>query len=236
MRADDRLKPEQQRIRLSDRQVDVWSVSLAVDGVGCDTLSAAERDRRDLLSGDDRLRFERRHAALREIVSRYVGASPADVPLVAGQGEKPRLVDRSFALSLADAEDLALVAVARARVGVDVEPLGDLPLAELDDLAAFTLSDRERDAWRTAADPLLAYQRAWTRKEAYLKAIGEGLDRHMAVEVEVSAGSEPPRLLGVAGQAVTGWTLMDLDPASGFVGALAIEHPAPKLRTRVFQL
>jgi 4'-phosphopantetheinyl transferase len=208
------LKPEQQRIRLSDRQVDVWSVSLAVDGVGCDTLSAAERDRRDLLSGDDRLRFERRHAALREIVSRYVGASPADVPLVAGQGEKPRLVDRSFALSLADAEDLALVAVARARVGVDVEPLGDLPLAELDDLAAFTLSDRERDAWRTAADPLLAYQRAWTRKEAYLKAIGEGLDRHMAVEVEVSAGSEPPRLLGVAGQAVTGWTLMDLDPAS----------------------
>jgi 4'-phosphopantetheinyl transferase len=230
------LKPEQQRIRLSDRQVDVWSVSLAVDGVGCDTLSAAERDRRDLLSGDDRLRFERRHAALREIVSRYVGASPADVPLVAGQGEKPRLVDRSFALSLADAEDLALVAVARARVGVDVEPLGDLPLAELDDLAAFTLSDRERDAWRTAADPLLAYQRAWTRKEAYLKAIGEGLDRHMAVEVEVSAGSEPPRLLGVAGQAVTGWTLMDLDPASGFVGALAIEHPAPKLRTRVFQL
>jgi 4'-phosphopantetheinyl transferase len=232
MRADDQSKLVPQRIRLADDQVDVWAVSLAIDTVDGDILSAAERERRDHLVGDQRLRFERRHAALREIASRYVGASPAEVALVAERGEKPRLVDGSFALSLADSEALALVAVARARVGVDVEPVGDLPLPELDDLAAFTLSERERVAWRTAADPLLAYQRSWTRKEAYLKAIGEGLDRHLAVEVEVSAGSEAPRLLSVAGQTVSGWTLMDLDPAPGFVGALAIEHPAPKLRTR----
>jgi 4'-phosphopantetheinyl transferase len=108
-------------------------------------------------------------------------------------------------------------------VGIDVERVR----GGLDGLVPRVLSEREREALRAwpgeqAGEAFLA---AWTRKEAFLKARGEGLGRDPA-SVEVSLGpGEPARLLAVAGEpgAERRWTLEAVDVGPGYVAAVAAE-------------
>lgn len=209
-----------ERRRPTAGAVDVWRVRLGEADVA--TLSAAERARADRRRGDDRRRFAASHTAIRAIVAEYVGVMPAELRLAAPYGEKPRVAGAELELSLAHSGDLALVAVAGSPVGVDFEVVDDLPDDEIDDLAEFTLTERELAAL-AALEPHLrrrAFLRAWTRKEACLKAVGRGLgDRSLA---EIDVGDEPYERIALTDEAITSVTVVDLEPAPGFVGAVAL--------------
>jgi 4'-phosphopantetheinyl transferase len=105
-------------------------------------------------------RYVARQGAVREILARYTGVSPARLELVRSGLGKPMVAGTAVHFSVSDSDDLALVAIARREVGVDVEQI------------------RERPAARRAA-PLgtRAFFERWTRIEATGKALGTGLAR-----------------------------------------------------------
>ena len=201
--------------------VDVWRVAL---NLGCDAdidehiavLSHDERVRLALRHGAVRERFARAHAALRRIVATYEGVAAAAVELSTPYGSGPR-TRTGLELSLSHSDEIALVAVATTPVGVDVESLvvAECAGGDLEDMAEMTLSDRELEILSESAPHMrpVAWLRSWTRKEAWIKANGSGLADQSLSEIDVSRTT-----LG-------GHALVDLTPAAGYVGAVAVAHP-----------
>jgi 4'-phosphopantetheinyl transferase len=192
-------------------------------------LSPSEADRaRAFRDPADGRRFAAFRAALRSILGDYLGLPPAAVPIGVAPSGKPRLAPAAVSdgapplvFSLAHAAGFGLVAVAREPVGVDIETAAAARFEPR--LAPRVLSAAER-AVHTALPPDTragAFLRLWTRKEAYLKATGEGLARDPAT-VTVSA-DETARLIAVDGRPgeAARWHLHHLEPWPGTVGALA---------------
>jgi 4'-phosphopantetheinyl transferase len=229
---------------LTATAVHLWRIDLAglvaqaerlAETLAPDELARAARFR----FARDRLRFIAGRAALRAILARYLGVAPREVAFVYGAHGKPALTpgpplpsqrgrgpggEAQIQFNVAHSAELALVAVARGRaVGVDVEMLRPLP--ELAPMIDKVCTPRERVALRALPDAErpAAFFNLWTRKEAVLKARGDGLG--MALDrVEVALG-EPARLLRLDGdpQAAQRWSLRALAPAPGYVAALAVE-------------
>jgi 4'-phosphopantetheinyl transferase len=76
-----------------------------------------------------------------------------------------------------------------------------------------------------------AFFHIWTRKEAFLKALGLGLSHGLERFAVAVPPDEPVRILHIDGDPAAGarWSLSELAPARGYVGALAIEAPAPRV-------
>ncbi|MGO8698131.1 MAG: 4'-phosphopantetheinyl transferase family protein [Limisphaerales bacterium] len=126
-----------------------------------------------------------------------------------------------------------MLAITRAdAIGIDVERIR--PLIEADHLVARFFSARENAVFHDLppAQKPVAFFNLWTRKEAWLKATGQGIgDLLHAVEVSFLPG-EPARFLSLPedAQATASWILHELEPPSGFVAALAISAQTTSLR------
>jgi 4'-phosphopantetheinyl transferase len=196
---------------------DVWAVALDADVA--DALSPNERARANRRGGDERRRFIASHSAVRAIVASYLNLTPDAVDLSASYGQPLQVADGALTVSLAHAGERALVAVAAAETGVDVEHLANLPADEVEEMAAFCLTRHELG--ELAALPVAAHQvaflRLWTRKEAYLKACGKGIADQALAAVEVGLASEAT-VIAPTGAVLR---LVDLDPEAGYVGAVA---------------
>jgi 4'-phosphopantetheinyl transferase len=109
-------------------------------------------------------------------------------------------------------------------VGVDVESVR--PIKNADDLVTRFFSKREDELFQRVVteQKAAAFFNLWTRKEALLKATGEGITRSLSlVEVSFLPG-ESARLLAISGdaKAAEAWVIKELSPAEGFAGAIAI--------------
>jgi 4'-phosphopantetheinyl transferase len=126
---------------------------------------------------------------LRLLLGGHVGADPATLRFeltcaVCGSHEhgRPALADDGDgapSFSLSHSGDVAVVAIAPERVGVDVEVVR--PRRYLDRVARRVLTDGELAQWGALREPqqLAMFLRAWTAKEAYLKMLGVGLTRSL---------------------------------------------------------
>jgi 4'-phosphopantetheinyl transferase len=218
---------------LSPGRVHVWSIDLErppdrfVRSLSADERSRAARFR----FAHDRARYVVAHGALRALLGRYLQRPPASIGFRVGPRGKPALAQSPPALhfNLAHSESLALVAVALGhQVGVDVERLRPLP--DLRGVAAHSFSPAENTCLAAvpAGGELEAFYQCWTRKEAIIKATGEGLNRPLdSFDVTLGAGRAAAmlRLEGEPG-APRRWTLLELRPATGFVGAIAAREPS----------
>lgn len=131
--------------------------------------------------------------------------------------------------NISNSGDMALLAVAFDRdLGVDVERIRD----NLDHagLAKRYFAAEERDKLRglPESQQLTGFFDCWTRKEAFLKAIGKGLTYPLDRAI-VSVGSEPCRLLSLDGDqaAAAEWSLVAVHPAPGYVAAIALPGSEP---------
>jgi 4'-phosphopantetheinyl transferase len=220
--------------------VHVWAISLQVCGemFRCLTamLAAAERRRAELFHFDrDRNRFVVSRGTLRMILGRYLRAPPASIEFEQESHGKPLLAGHwakiGLHFNLTHCEDLALLAIARDRtVGIDLERIRALNGAQ--EMAANFCSQRENAELQALppAEREAAFFRLWTCKEAWLKAIGDGIGTSLQ-EVEVSLGREAARYMGLPhGMGTTkDWNLFELNPAAGFIAALAVPGQVPKL-------
>jgi len=227
---------------LSEGEVHVWQAGL---DAGCQlpALSAT-------LAEDERVRAGRFHAPkdrdhfiaarglLRAILARYLGTSPAALCFTYGPRGKPMLAADSnpgdLRFNLAHSRGLALYAVIRGReVGVDVEHIAARGEAGIADRF---FSPREAATLRSLPAALRrdAFYVCWTRKEAYIKARGDGLALDLSqFDVSIAPG-EPAALLRHEGEPnASRWSLTALDVAPGYAAALCVEgpHSPPICRT-----
>lgn len=199
----------------------------------------------DELSRARRFHFERdarryvlAHAALRRILAGYLAVSPPALRFEVNAYGKPSLAsgaapgDAGLTFNLSHSGELALLGVAAGRpVGVDIElvrpELATRQIAE----RFFSPAEVLALAALTTADWVHAFFRCWTRKEAFVKARGEGLSLPLdSFDVTLRPG-EPPALLrvGAGPAAAQAWTIVspsvDLDDkhhvAAVTVGAVA---------------
>ncbi len=218
---------------LGPGEVHVWraALDLAPSAVArlVPLLCDEERQRGDrFIRGELTRRFIAAHAMTRDVLSRYLRCDPETLHFSRGAHGKPFLQDaRGLRFNLSHSHERALLAVCRDReVGVDLEWIRDDVTRE--GIAQRFFSPHEVGAL-TALPP--AWQAAgffncWTRKEAYLKALGSGLA--IALDrFDVSlAPHEPARLLADRGNAdLERWDLTALDPGEGYAGALVVETP-----------
>jgi 4'-phosphopantetheinyl transferase len=211
--------------------VHVWSVWLDSSEARVDefaaTLSSDEVERASRFRFDrHRRRYICGRGALREILGEYLGADPHALTFAYGTHGKPSLRShpaKGVSFNVSHSEDLALIAVASGQIelGVDVEAERSMP--DGDDIASrfFAPSEVERLRGLPAALRERAFFECWTRKEAYLKALGDGLARPLdAFEVTFGPGTQGElRVVGDDSESAR-WTLLPLEPASGFAGAL----------------
>ena len=227
---------------LADHEVHVWRAQLDLPASQFQELSslltADELERANRFSFErDRQRFIAARGILRSILSRYLTICPEQVRFAYNQYGKPFLgpefTSRLLNFNLAHSGSMALYAVTRKlEIGVDVERA--CPNFEYEEIAKQFFSVNEVAALHTipAERKLDAFYTCWTRKEAYLKAHGQGLSLPLD-SFEVSfAPWEPPRLLMTRHepQARALWRILDLSPGPGYVGALAVREMRCRFR------
>jgi 4'-phosphopantetheinyl transferase len=219
-------------LALTGNEVQVWCTSLdrPPDYVSqlAQTLTGDERERASRFKFErHRRRFIVGRGVLRLLLGRYLGLEPGSVRFKYGRQGKPELADSTAPLkfNLSHSEELALYAVTyNQEVGIDLEAIR--PLDDLEGIAQRFFSAAENTALATLPPALkqIGFFNCWTRKEAYIKAIGDGLMYPLdQFDVSLLPG-EPARLLRIQKdpQALNRWSLHHLAPAPGYVGALAV--------------
>jgi 4'-phosphopantetheinyl transferase len=219
-------------LQITPAEVHLWQAALDVPparaGQLAGGLSPDERQRADAFHFErDRAHFIAARAFLREVLGRYVGLPSPAVRFRYGPSGKPEIeAGGPIQFNLSHSGELALLAVAQGRaVGVDVErmrpdfagePMARRFFAPGEVAALLDLPEYMRE---------LAFYRCWTRKEAYLKARGDGLSFPLdQFEVTLTPG-EPARLLRVQGDEgeAARWHLEHIEAGAGYVAALAVE-------------
>ena len=195
------------------------------------TLAPAELRRADRFHfPHDRDRFIAGRGLLRTVLARSLGVNARSVQFAYGPHGKPELAgsfsDCGLRFNLAHCESLALLAIThRAKIGVDLERIRILP--DMGELVSRFFSPRESTVFQILppAQQPQAFFNLWTRKEAWLKATGEGISQYLSqVEVTFSPGEMAqlvslPEHIAPKGQ----WSLCDLRPMEEFAAAIAVE-------------
>ena len=181
----------------------------------------------------DRHRFIAARAALRRILAAYLDSAPADLVFSLGRQGKPALANLGLEFNLSHSGGCGLLAVTRGRrVGVDVERVRADFAGE--DIARrfFASAEVEALAATRPDEYVTAFFRCWTRKEAYVKARGHGLtlalDR-FEVPLEPAATRAIASCLDDPSEC-SRWSLREIVPAPGYLGALVVEGDGWTLR------
>jgi 4'-phosphopantetheinyl transferase len=192
-------------------------------------LSADERERVRRFHFDrDRSRWLVGRGRLRMLLGRYLDVLPETLSFGYGAFGKPNLtgLKTPVQFNASHSGDILLIAVTLDRaVGIDVERIrSNLSVLEI---AERFFSPRERAALAALPDALRtdAFFDCWTRKEAYIKARGEGLSLPLnGFDVAFGPG-EPAKLLATRPDAAdaTRWRLCELDAADDYKAAVAVE-------------
>ena len=219
------------RPTLRPGELHVWRYDLdeaGAESIAAGILSELELSRAArLVFARDRRRFRAGRLALRQVLSRYVGDPAASLSLAARSGGKPYLVDHDIEFNVSHSGNTWICAIARGTpVGSDVETIRVVP--DCLSVARHHFSRVEADA--LAAVPPERRNRAflvcWTRKEAYLKALGLGIVADLDAFV---AGLEPDdaTVPSIAPEVAGDVHLRTFSPDPGSLGALGfMETPS----------
>lgn len=219
-------------LSLESGAVHVWRVSLDQPDERLDRFRRTLEP--DELNRASRFHFDkhRRHfivarGFLRSIVGRYLEMQPEALRFSYGPYGKPALAsEHVLRFNLSHSHEVALLAVALdAELGVDVEHIrADFASEEI---AQRFFSRAEVEVFNSLPkdEQVAAFFRCWTRKEAYIKAIGKGLSQALDGFDVTLAPDAAPALLRAEGDDASRWLLTDLSAGAGYAAALAIEAP-----------
>jgi len=228
-------------------KIHVWSIRLDPPAERVAQLGRSLAE--DEWARANRFRFDKHRrqyvvgrGALRALLAAYLETRPEKIQFTYGPRGKPFLAASHGAgelqFNLTNSDELALVGFVRGpEIGVDVEYLRQM--SDCEQIAERFFSLSERQVLRGIPFPAKqeAFFNCWTRKEAYLKAVGEGLAAPLdSFDVTLALG-EAPRMLTLEGDAARAarWSFHHLRPAPDYIGAVAIEGGAWDIETWSFQ-
>lgn len=218
---------------LLDQEVHIWQVSL-------DQLPPTVSRLSDLLSDDERAqagRFDFEHdrehyiiarGVLRTVLGKYLGISPQQIRFEYGDHGKPVLPGTPpLRFNLTHSNNLMLLAVTlRHDVGIDMEYLRLMPDAENIAHRFFTKAEIKALRALPESQKLEGFFIHWVCKEAYLKALGNGLAKPLDQFEILSTLRRPQGLLKVfdTPDESKRWFFQVFRPTDGYISALAIEQ------------
>lgn len=217
---------------LFERAVHIWAIRTKVPSAvvaECEKYLAPEEVTRAARFSFDRPShtFIVARGFLRRLLGKYLAADPRGIPLAYTSKGKPVLAfDTRINFNVTHSSDMAAIAIALdCRVGIDLEEIRPLP--GLEEIA------RRFFCWEEAAEILScseserarSFFRCWTRKEAYIKAVGEGLHIPLDSFRVTVKPDDFARFVHLGGdaKAAEAWTLHDLNLASDCAAAVTYE-------------
>jgi 4'-phosphopantetheinyl transferase len=223
--------------QLASGEVHSWCASLDVPAETSArlyaTLTPDERTRSARFQFErDQQRFIVAHGVLRDLLGCYLQTQPGQIRFVYNAFGKPDLspaFGSRLKFNLSHSAGLALIAIAAdSNVGIDLEDIR--AQSDYAEIARRFFSAAEINHLTALPSHLYAeaFFSCWTKKEAYLKACGEGLARPLnsfSVPLTTDPAHTPVDLYVVSNDIVPveRWSLYTLRPAPGYIGALAIE-------------
>jgi 4'-phosphopantetheinyl transferase len=182
---------------------------------------------------EDRARFTLGRALIRQSVGAYLDLEPEAIELSYTDLDQPGLKnDANLHFSISHSHELvAVVLTAHARVGLDVEWMQTN--SDLDDLANRIMSATEIETFQKLppAEKCDAFFRVWTRKEAYLKALGEGISEGLQ---EISVSLDAGEISSVEDTrdrtSSPAWRLQSLPVPPEYQACLACDNPNKSLQ------
>lgn len=165
------------------------------------------------------------HGVLRSVLAGYLDLPAQEISFALGARGKPAVSHISqLQFNLTHSDTMAAIAVLTdCEVGLDLERLR--PIEDMEEIARryFCAEEAAEILELPAVERDRAFFRCWTRKEAYIKAIGDGLSCPLdSFQVAIEADAQP-RLVHIAGDraAAAAWTLHDLPLAPEYIAAVA---------------
>ncbi|MEW1914783.1 4'-phosphopantetheinyl transferase superfamily protein [Kitasatospora sp. NPDC085895] len=216
---------------LGDGRVDLWLLRQPHPDDITGALDLSELDERELARASACRRqtggflYASAHIALRRLLGAYLHHPAAELeftrqpcPCCDKPHGRPALSvpDSAVHFSLSHSSGMALVGIASAPIGVDVE---QVPRASTVEVCSTAIHPAERTEIEAVPQPLrrAAFGQLWTRKEAYLKGLGTGLGRPLAEDyLGADAAARPP-----------GWTVVDIPCGPRHTGAAAVRTETP---------
>ena len=228
---------------LTGRAVHVWPVSTYAPDAVVERfrvlLAPDETDRADRFRFPHlRQSFMLARGALRVLLGQYLNTAPAEIEFSYGSKGKPAVAaGNRLQFNASHTGDLALFAFTLdCGIGVDVEPIRPMP--DIEDVAKrfFCAEETEELMSLPEGQREHGFFLCWTRKEAYIKATGDGLSTPLdAFRVTLRPGA-PANLVHLQRdyRAAEAWTLQDLTSAPGYAAALAYRDSPRPLKTFPF--
>jgi 4'-phosphopantetheinyl transferase len=221
-----------------EKETHVWSVNLDAGlqslQQALSLLSPEEQLRRnEFRLGSLQQRYTLARAALRTLLAAYLDVAAGSIPLRYGAHGKPFLQDTSSRLqfNLAHSGHLCVLAFTLdSEVGVDVERVRSLRDAAAVAARFFSKEECEDLLREPAVQREQAFFRCWTRKEAFVKAVGTGL--YFPLNRFRVSLQERAALLEINGSTTEAesWSLRDLPTQTGYAAALAVHNPERGVR------
>jgi len=220
-----------QRLEPGDVAISLVPLSDIPLAPSLELLDRAELERAEGIACEDyRLHVVKARALLRRTLARFAGASPESFEFDEGGGTQPRLRFNPWGLhfSVSHSADWIAVAIASTPVGIDIERVA--PDCRWQDIAetCFHLSERRHLRGLSGPAAREAFFEIWTRKEAYLKAIGSALDTDpTGFSAVVAPGC--PVLTDVPAAGAGAWYARAVAAPAPYKAALASRWPQPRL-------
>jgi 4'-phosphopantetheinyl transferase len=227
---------------LESNNIHIWRVSL-------DSTSVRVKDLFGLLTNDEancalRFHFQRDanrfiivRGVLRLLLSTYLQIPPEQVRFRYGTHGRPFLAsdqnDSFLDFNVSHSNGLALLAFTRGRaIGIDLEYVRQDIAHE--QVADYFFSQQEIASLKSLPQSLrpVAFFNCWTRKEAFIKATGEGLSRPLNQFSMSLIPGDIAKLLAIQGEPddLVKWFVHSLDPGPGYTGAIVFQNPVEQLR------
>jgi len=229
--------------KLTAQDVDIWQVHLVAQEktiLQCrGLLSEDELQRAGRFYFErDRKRFIIARAAMRSILAQYVESTAQQLTFIYGEKGKPELARphaTGIKFNLSHSNEFALLAIAHnACLGIDIEFIKDDFAAH--DIATRFFSPNEVSTFLKVADSerARAFFHCWTRKEAYIKAVGEGLSIPLdSFDVAFGPGVQACLLnVKTSPDEPARWSMYDLAAPPRYAAALVIEGKEHRIRRR----
>lgn len=230
-------------ITLSSNDLHVWRIALHrerdVIARSRAMLNDEEKARADrLIVKEPRQNFTIARAALRSILSRYLNTPADKLEFIYGPQGKPVLATHELFFNLTHSRDIALLAITRhAEVGIDIEHMD--PARATEDIAARFFSPAEQSAFAAyhGDERIRAFFRCWSRKEAVIKALGEGLLCPLN-SFDVSLDEHDARLLAFRRHDIDAstWRIMSVFPHPAYMAAVATSQPVRQADGYLFNI
>jgi 4'-phosphopantetheinyl transferase len=230
--------------KLQEKEIHIWCANLEPVAEQLAKLQATLSDSEAKRA--DRFRFWRHRrryitgrGILRELLGRYLEEHPADIEFSYSEFGKPFLADNNIHFNLSHSKETALFAFCfSADIGIDLEKIR--PISDAEGIAERFFAPTEFARFQVLPEEQKdeAFFACWTRKEAFIKAVGDGLSYPLSAFDVCFAPGREAKLNTIRGskEEAARWSLFALSPVNGFTAATAVKGRRWVLACRQFEM